>query len=510
MLEDARRDVARRPRRAACRHRRACSARRLPPAPRRAGRDAPRRRRARPGGPDAARAALRTLRGDLVGPRGEARVDVGGRDDRRHALRRELVEQRVALCVVGRSVVDPRHDVHVHVDEGARVRMIVHEVPIDAERGGLEQIAIGAAPTRARLHESGVHPRRGWGGSGVRLRRCAPGSSLTIAAALIAPAPAQAVDLYVDPGQAACSDAAAADVARNPATPWCTPAAAAGLAAPGDTVHLASTTYHAQLRPLSSGTPSAPIVYAADGPVTIVAPEGSISVHADRRARHRRARLHRACGRAAGDLDRRGEQDPARSRDRRERARGRRADQARQRRHDRALAAHQQRARGPLRHDPGARHDAARVARGRQRPRRRALQRRRRGAQQHGRDRDRQPHHRQRRQPRLRARHLHGRERARLHDLGQPHRRQRRRRREGRGRARARRRQPSQVGALRPRAVRQPRAGDRAVQPHPGPLPARRDADEREGSRACAAVEQHRAPDRPLDEQRQRLGRVRR
>ncbi len=75
-----------------------------------------------------------------------------------------------------------------------------------------------------------------------------------------------------------CSDTADVATARNAATPWCTPLPAAGLAAPGDTVHLASTTYHAQLRPLSSGTPAQPIVYLADGPVTIVAPPGTISV----------------------------------------------------------------------------------------------------------------------------------------------------------------------------------------------------------------------------------------
>ena len=75
-----------------------------------------------------------------------------------------------------------------------------------------------------------------------------------------------------------CSDTVGSDVASNPATPWCSPTPAQGLARPGDTVHLASTTYHAQLRPLSSGTEAQPIVYLADGPVTIVAPAGTISV----------------------------------------------------------------------------------------------------------------------------------------------------------------------------------------------------------------------------------------
>jgi hypothetical protein len=101
---------------------------------------------------------------------------------------------------------------------------------------------------------------------------------LSIAAVLVVPATAQAADLYVDPAGTGCSDTVDSDVASNPATPWCSPTPAQGLARPGDTVHLASTTYHSQLRPLSSGTKVAPIVYLADGPVTISAPAGTISV----------------------------------------------------------------------------------------------------------------------------------------------------------------------------------------------------------------------------------------
>jgi parallel beta helix pectate lyase-like protein len=101
---------------------------------------------------------------------------------------------------------------------------------------------------------------------------------LTIAAALAAPATAHAADLYVNPSAAGCSETATSAVASDPATPWCSPTPALGLARPGDTVHLASTTYHSQLRPLSSGTPAQPITYQADGPVTIVAPAGTISV----------------------------------------------------------------------------------------------------------------------------------------------------------------------------------------------------------------------------------------
>jgi Right handed beta helix region len=103
-------------------------------------------------------------------------------------------------------------------------------------------------------------------------------ATLTIALSLALPATAQAADLYVDPHGAGCSDAASAAVAAAAATPWCSLTPAAGLARPGDVVHLASATYTAQLRPLSSGTPGDPIVYQADGAVVIAAPAGAIGV----------------------------------------------------------------------------------------------------------------------------------------------------------------------------------------------------------------------------------------
>jgi len=84
---------------------------------------------------------------------------------------------------------------------------------------------------------------------------------LTIALMLALPASAQAADLYVDPHAAGCSDVVGPDVAGHAATPWCSPTPAFGLARPGDVVHLASATYGAQLRPLSSGTAAQPIVY---------------------------------------------------------------------------------------------------------------------------------------------------------------------------------------------------------------------------------------------------------
>ena len=99
---------------------------------------------------------------------------------------------------------------------------------------------------------------------------------LTIALALLAPATATAADLYVDPASAGCSDAGGSDGSQ--ATPWCSPQPASRLARPGDVVHLASATYAAQLRPLGSGTRAAPITYQAEGPVTVRAPAGVVSV----------------------------------------------------------------------------------------------------------------------------------------------------------------------------------------------------------------------------------------
>src|SRR3954451_12163438 len=96
--------------------------------------------------------------------------------------------------------------------------------------------------------------------------------------ALLLPAVAHGGDLYVDPGQLGCSDAATRAVAGNPTTPWCSPAPALRLAAAGDVVHLAAATYAAQFRPAASGAPGQPIVYQADGPVTISAPAGAVSV----------------------------------------------------------------------------------------------------------------------------------------------------------------------------------------------------------------------------------------
>jgi parallel beta helix pectate lyase-like protein len=94
---------------------------------------------------------------------------------------------------------------------------------------------------------------------------------------LAAPAAAHASDLYVDPASG-CSDAGTATAAANASTPWCSLAPASRLARPGDVVHIGAATYPAQFRPAVSGTTDAPIVFEADGPVTISAPAGVVSV----------------------------------------------------------------------------------------------------------------------------------------------------------------------------------------------------------------------------------------
>jgi Right handed beta helix region len=103
-------------------------------------------------------------------------------------------------------------------------------------------------------------------------------AALSLLAALAIPGIAHGADLYVNPAQPGCSDAATIAVAASAATPWCSPAPALRAARPGDVVHLAAATYAAQFRPLTSGAPGQPIVYQADGAVTIAAPAGSVSV----------------------------------------------------------------------------------------------------------------------------------------------------------------------------------------------------------------------------------------
>jgi hypothetical protein len=101
---------------------------------------------------------------------------------------------------------------------------------------------------------------------------------LPVLVLLAIPGVAQASNVYVDPARASCSDSASVTVASDAATPWCSLTPAMRLARPGDVVHIAAATYAAQFRPATSGTPDAPVVYQADGAVTITAPAGTVSV----------------------------------------------------------------------------------------------------------------------------------------------------------------------------------------------------------------------------------------
>jgi Right handed beta helix region len=101
---------------------------------------------------------------------------------------------------------------------------------------------------------------------------------LSVLFLLAVPGVAQASDEYVNPARAGCSDSASLAVAADASTPWCSLTPATRLARPGDVVHLAAATYAAQFRPATSGTPAAPIVYQADGAVTITAPATVVSV----------------------------------------------------------------------------------------------------------------------------------------------------------------------------------------------------------------------------------------
>jgi hypothetical protein len=103
-------------------------------------------------------------------------------------------------------------------------------------------------------------------------------ATIVLAVTWLFAASARADDLYVDPGQEACSDTATAAVASNLSTPWCSPLPAMRLARPGDIVHIAAASYPVQLRPVASGTPSQPIVFAGEDRATIVPPDASVGV----------------------------------------------------------------------------------------------------------------------------------------------------------------------------------------------------------------------------------------
>ncbi|HXE45328.1 MAG TPA: right-handed parallel beta-helix repeat-containing protein [Conexibacter sp.] len=99
---------------------------------------------------------------------------------------------------------------------------------------------------------------------------------LLVAVLLLAAAPAaRAADLWVDVGNATCSDARTAAQVTTSATPWCTLTPAAAQARAGDAVHILAGTYAGTLRPLSSGTPSAPIRFVAAEPGVVLDAAGA-------------------------------------------------------------------------------------------------------------------------------------------------------------------------------------------------------------------------------------------
>ncbi|HEY4281369.1 MAG TPA: right-handed parallel beta-helix repeat-containing protein [Conexibacter sp.] len=92
--------------------------------------------------------------------------------------------------------------------------------------------------------------------------------------AFAATAQAGAAELWV--GQSAgCSDARTPAQAGSAATPWCTLTRAAAQARGGDTVHVGAGVYRETLRPLSSGTPSAPVTFAAAAPGVVIDANGA-------------------------------------------------------------------------------------------------------------------------------------------------------------------------------------------------------------------------------------------
>jgi parallel beta-helix repeat protein len=78
--------------------------------------------------------------------------------------------------------------------------------------------------------------------------------------------PALAATRYVSSASAQCSNSGPGTATA----PYCTISAAASIAVPGDTVVVASGVYHERVTVRNSGTPEAPIAFAADGADVIV------------------------------------------------------------------------------------------------------------------------------------------------------------------------------------------------------------------------------------------------
>lgn len=103
-------------------------------------------------------------------------------------------------------------------------------------------------------------------------------AALALALPAVVACPAQAADLWVDIRNATCSDARTAAQVTSSATPWCTLAPAGAQARAGDTVRIFDGVYRGTLRPLNSGTTTAPIRFAAVEPGVVL--DASIAANA--------------------------------------------------------------------------------------------------------------------------------------------------------------------------------------------------------------------------------------
>jgi len=87
--------------------------------------------------------------------------------------------------------------------------------------------------------------------------------------------PAHGADLWVDSQNAACSDARTPAQVTSSATPWCTLSPAGTQAHAGDTVRILAGVYRGTLRPLNSGTSTAPIRFTAAAPGVVLDASGA-------------------------------------------------------------------------------------------------------------------------------------------------------------------------------------------------------------------------------------------
>ena len=102
-------------------------------------------------------------------------------------------------------------------------------------------------------------------GGRLNAQRLAGISALILACVSATAGGAVAGTLYVDSGNAACSN----NGQGSSAVPFCTIGAAAGKAAAGDTVHVNAGSYPEKVTIKKSGTSSAPLVFEADANVSV-------------------------------------------------------------------------------------------------------------------------------------------------------------------------------------------------------------------------------------------------